>query len=218
MHEVFAVLQHHEMAIMFHDVFLSFYVSFQYYVQTHKLCNALEKLLLVTSPSTAFGGVTGGDTSQNRSEQREIAALADKKGRDESEQRQRSRRLKRRISSSSSDGCNDPIIQMNVSVETPETKRLLANTGQAFPISAEALNAAAAAGNITSEQIRRLTPNPLMGDNRMLSVMAGDVPPVSMNMVDGSFQQSIRSKAHLYNLLELQEVLQMTHYVHSKVI
>ena len=40
--------------------------AIKYYGQTHKLCNALEKLLLVTSPSSAFGGVTGGDTSQNR--------------------------------------------------------------------------------------------------------------------------------------------------------
>jgi hypothetical protein len=42
--------------------------AIKYYGQTHKLCNALEKLLLVTSPSSAFGGVTGGDTSQNRRE------------------------------------------------------------------------------------------------------------------------------------------------------
>ena len=42
--------------------------AIKYYGQTHKLCNALEKLLLVTSPSSAFGEVTGGDTSQNRRE------------------------------------------------------------------------------------------------------------------------------------------------------
>ena len=117
-----------------------------------------------------------------------MAALADKKERDESEQRQRSRRLKRRISSSSSDGC-DPIIQMNVSVETPESKRLLlANTGQpVYPISAIGI-ATANTSNITNEQIRRLSPNRLISDARMLSVMTVDTvgpvgPPVSVNMV-----------------------------------
>jgi hypothetical protein len=159
----------------------------QYYGQTHKLCNALEKLLLVTSPSKAFGGVTGGDTPQNRREEREIAALADKKERDESAQRQRRRRLKRRISTSSSDGC-DPIIQMNVSVETPESKRLLANTGQPeYPISTEDITNPNAS-NSTNGQIRRLTPNPLISDSRMLDVMNDDTvgsdgPPISVNMV-----------------------------------
>jgi len=116
-----------------------------------------------------------------------MAALADKKERDESEQRQRSRRLKRRISSSSSDGC-DPIIQMNVSVETPESKRLLANTGQpVYPISAVGI-ANANTSNITNEQIRRLAPNTLISNSRMRSIMADDTvgsigPPVSVNMV-----------------------------------
>jgi len=48
-----------------------------------------------------------------------MTALADKKERDETEPRERNRR----ISSSSADGC-DPIIQMNVSVETPKSKRI----------------------------------------------------------------------------------------------
>jgi hypothetical protein len=52
----------------------------QYYTQTHKLCNCFEKLLLVTSSSAAFGGITGGDTSQSRLEERELAALAEEKG------------------------------------------------------------------------------------------------------------------------------------------
>jgi hypothetical protein len=98
----------------------------RYYVQTHKLCNALEKLLLVTLPSSAFGGGTGGDTSQSRREEQEIAALADKKEKDESEQRMRKHELKRRISSCSYDG-GDPIIEMNVSVETPESKKQMSN-------------------------------------------------------------------------------------------
>jgi len=66
----------------------------RYYTQTHKLCNCLEKLLLVTSSSTAFGGHTGGDTSQSRREARELAALANEK--------ERERRLRRRMSSVSS--------------------------------------------------------------------------------------------------------------------
>mmetsp|Transcript_17408 Transcript_17408/g.49112 ORF Transcript_17408/g.49112 Transcript_17408/m.49112 type:complete len:1108 (-) Transcript_17408:113-3436(-) len=64
------------------------------YTQTHKLCNCLEKLLLVTSATNAFGGSTGGNTSQSRREERELAALADEKGRLESEMWQR--RVKRR--------------------------------------------------------------------------------------------------------------------------
>lgn len=42
----------------------------RYYKQTHKLCNCLEKLLLVTSSIHAFGGSTGGTTSQSRQEVR----------------------------------------------------------------------------------------------------------------------------------------------------
>jgi hypothetical protein len=42
--------------------------AMQYYTQTHKLCNCLEKLLLVTSSTRAFGGSTGGITSQSRLE------------------------------------------------------------------------------------------------------------------------------------------------------
>jgi hypothetical protein len=40
----------------------------RYYRQTHKLCNCMEKLLLVTSSIHAFGGITGGQTSQSRRE------------------------------------------------------------------------------------------------------------------------------------------------------
>jgi len=61
----------------------------RYYTQTHKLCNCLEKLLLVFSSTDSFGGSTGGDTSQRRREEREFAALADEKGRQEFNLRQR---------------------------------------------------------------------------------------------------------------------------------
>jgi hypothetical protein len=70
----------------------------RYYAQTHKLCNCLEKLLLVTSSTSAFGGIRGGDTSQSRREETELAALADERGRLHSEFRQR--RLRRRASPS----------------------------------------------------------------------------------------------------------------------
>lgn len=73
----------------------------RYYTQTHKLCNCLEKLLLVHSTSAAFGGSTGGITSQSRLEERELAALSDEKGRLESEFRQRA--LKRRHPAMSDD-------------------------------------------------------------------------------------------------------------------
>lgn len=42
----------------------------RYYRQTHKLCNCLEKLLLVTSSMQAFGGSSGGQASQSRREVR----------------------------------------------------------------------------------------------------------------------------------------------------
>eukprot|EP00537_Pseudo-nitzschia_pungens_P002363 CAMPEP_0172371818 /NCGR_PEP_ID=MMETSP1060-20121228/44980_1 /TAXON_ID=37318 /ORGANISM="Pseudo-nitzschia pungens, Strain cf. cingulata" /LENGTH=992 /DNA_ID=CAMNT_0013097569 /DNA_START=276 /DNA_END=3254 /DNA_ORIENTATION=+ len=61
----------------------------RYYTQTHKLCNCLEKLLLVNSSTDSFGGSAGGDTSQRRREERELAALADEKGRQEFKMRQR---------------------------------------------------------------------------------------------------------------------------------
>jgi len=61
----------------------------RYYTQTHKLCNCLEKLLLVNSSTDSFGGSTGGDTSLRRREERELAALADEKGRQESKLRER---------------------------------------------------------------------------------------------------------------------------------
>lgn len=73
----------------------------RYYTQTHKLCNCLEKLLLVTSSASAFGGSTGGVTMQSKREEREIAALNDEKGRQQAQLRQR--RLRRRASSSMSD-------------------------------------------------------------------------------------------------------------------
>mmetsp|Transcript_3064 Transcript_3064/g.7202 ORF Transcript_3064/g.7202 Transcript_3064/m.7202 type:complete len:738 (-) Transcript_3064:103-2316(-) len=73
----------------------------RYYTQTHKLCNCLEKLLLVRSSSEAFGGSTGGDTSQSRREEREMAALADEKGRQDSALRHR--RLKLGVPSPTND-------------------------------------------------------------------------------------------------------------------
>jgi hypothetical protein len=80
---------------------VTFSFSFQYYTQTHKLCNCLEKLLLVTSSTEAFGGSTGGSTSQSRTEERELAALADEKGKQEFILRRR--RFRRKTSSPSDD-------------------------------------------------------------------------------------------------------------------
>ena len=67
----------------------NFFLFFQYYSQTHKLCNCLEKLLLVNASTDSYGGSTGGDTSQRRREERELAALTDEKGRQEFKLRQR---------------------------------------------------------------------------------------------------------------------------------
>lgn len=65
-----------------------------YYTQTHKLCNALEKLLLVTSTSLDFGGISGGEEAQRHNDEREKALLADQIGREN-----QMRRIKRRLSS-----------------------------------------------------------------------------------------------------------------------
>ena len=73
----------------------------KYYTQTHKLCNCLEKLLLVSSPTTAFGGSRGGVTSQSCREEQELAALADERVRIQSEFRQMTRRRSSLASDSS---------------------------------------------------------------------------------------------------------------------
>ena len=75
----------------------------RYYTQTHKLCNCLDKLLLVTSSARAFGGSSGGDTSQSRLEEMELAALADEKTRLEAEFRESQRRLRQKSGSPMSD-------------------------------------------------------------------------------------------------------------------
>jgi hypothetical protein len=78
----------------------------RYYTQTHKLCNCLEKLLLVTSSFNSFGGITGGDSSQTRLEERERAALAEEQGRLQSDFRHR--RFKRWMSSASESSAHSP--------------------------------------------------------------------------------------------------------------
>ena len=118
-----------------------------------------------------------------------MTALADKKERDETEHRERNRR----ISSSSADGC-DPIIQMNVSVETPKSKRIT-NANPTYQITSEGI-AAANAANISNDQDRRLTAGTLLSDNRMLGVMTGDSVglPVSVNMMqseDNNYQHAM---------------------------
>jgi len=176
----------------------------RYYTQTHKLCNALEKLLLVTTPATAFGGVKGGDTSQNRREERELAAFENKKVRDETEQRQRQRRLQRRILCSSDSG--DPVLRMNVSVEEPERKRnpnvntsnnnTSSGIGQAlsnFGISSESFSSRTTENSGNVQQLyqdhnnsNRLIPNSLLGDSRMtLSALTGE---------PGSLESAARSQ------------------------
>lgn len=73
----------------------------RYYTQTHKLCNCLEKLLLVSSSVESFGGSKGGYTSQSRQEDIEMEALADEKSR--LYLQLRLRQLRRRASSAVAD-------------------------------------------------------------------------------------------------------------------
>ena len=91
----------------------------KYYTQTHKLCNCLEKLLLVSSPTSAFGGSQGGITSQSRREEQELAALADERVRIQSEFRQ----LRRRRSSLASDsGIDENILAPKDKGMSPTTE------------------------------------------------------------------------------------------------
>ena len=78
-----------------------------------------------------------------------MAAMADKRGRDEAEHRHR--RFKRRISSENS----DPMLQMNVNIETPESRRT-SGIGNS-------LNYA-----LSSESYSSTTPNPIL-DNQLIS-------------------------------------------------
>jgi len=160
----------------------------RYYVQTHKLCNALEKLLLVTSSSTAFGGFTGGNTSQNQREEREIAAWADEKGRAETQHRQR--RLKRRVSSTSLDS-TDPVLQMNVRVERPLSKRNPTRSiGQVLnTVSSNDPFTSEGSSNLHNEsENRRLTPNPLLNHNMTIAV------PGKTDDIAGAARSSLRQK------------------------
>ncbi len=190
----------------------------KYYSQTHKLCNALEKLLLVTTPSSAFGGVKGGDTSQNRREEQELAAFEDKKVKDETEQRQR--RLKRRISSSSCDSSGDPVLRMNVSVEEPESKQSPGsnNIGQQLTYGVPFSNTGGSSGNTGTmhndhdHNNRLASPNALLGDSQMMLSVLGAAPgsPDSLlpSAVDSSIYQNdgggVRSNVDSFSPESLQ--------------
>lgn len=73
----------------------------RYYKQTHKLCNCLQKLLLVQASASDFGGSFGGDSWQRRREDMELKALAEERHRLHEEFRQR--RMERRASNMSED-------------------------------------------------------------------------------------------------------------------
>jgi PPP4R2 len=71
----------------------------RYYTQTHKLCNCMEKLLLVTSSTSAFGAMIGKETSPMHREEAESTAVSDEKSRLRSEFRQSHRRTRRKTDS-----------------------------------------------------------------------------------------------------------------------
>jgi hypothetical protein len=74
----------------------------RYYKQTHKLCNCLEKLLLVTSSASSFGERTGADMSQSKVGGDNVSVASEKKG-GRQDWEFRTKRLRRRMSSSSDD-------------------------------------------------------------------------------------------------------------------
>ena len=131
-----------------------------------------------------------------------MVALAFKKGRDETQQFQRSQH---KISKSSSSDGNDPIIQMNVSVETPESKRIPNSSQSSYPTIKDPIqiaNDGIAITNSNNTSLNnmnndhpRLTPNTLLSDGRMLGVVTGDTvgPPASVNTlqsVDTTYQHA----------------------------
>eukprot|EP00555_Chaetoceros_dichaeta_P006222 CAMPEP_0198255346 /NCGR_PEP_ID=MMETSP1447-20131203/5481_1 /TAXON_ID=420782 /ORGANISM="Chaetoceros dichaeta, Strain CCMP1751" /LENGTH=488 /DNA_ID=CAMNT_0043941697 /DNA_START=129 /DNA_END=1595 /DNA_ORIENTATION=- len=147
----------------------------RYYSQTHKLCNALEKLLLVTSPSSAFGGFTGGNTSQNQREEREITAWLNEKGRVETEEQQR--RLKRRVLLTPPDS-TDPVLQMNVRVETSQTSKLSPNQNNLaqslnFALSNDVFVSESSTNAHIDSEHQESPPSPLLDDNMMMVVSTG---------------------------------------------
>lgn len=75
----------------------------RYYSQTHKLCNCLEKLLLVTSSTQAFGGSKGGDISQAQIEGPEAVAYSDGTKKARPEFRLLKRRQRRKTGSPAAD-------------------------------------------------------------------------------------------------------------------
>jgi hypothetical protein len=72
----------------------------RYYTQTHKLCNCMEKLLLITSSANSFGINVREDTTQSQYEERENVALSKERTRVRSEFRQRHRKSRRKQSAS----------------------------------------------------------------------------------------------------------------------
>jgi PPP4R2 len=71
----------------------------RYYTQTHKLCNCMEKLLLVTSSISAFGAMIGEEASPMHRAETESTAVLDEKTRLRSEFRQTHRRTRRKTDS-----------------------------------------------------------------------------------------------------------------------
>ena len=134
---------------------------------------------MVKTPPSAFGGVKGGDTSQNRREERELAAFEDKKVKDETKHRQRI--LKRRISSSSYESSGDPVLPMNVSVEELDSKRSPGENnstiGQSLGYGMLYNNngPSGAVATISNDQ-NVGSPNALLGDGQMMVSVLGGVP------------------------------------------
>ncbi len=131
-----------------------------------------------------------------------MAALALKKGRDETQQMKRSQRLL--IKPSTSEG-NDPIIQMNVSVETPKSKRIPpANNNQPAyppmkdPISNEGVAATNTNNTSPNNEHRRLTPNPLMSEGRMIGEITGETAGSPES--DSALQSVYNTYSHSHNL------------------
>ncbi len=85
----------HPFLLSFHSILTPISLFFAKVLSTNA-----QLRVLVTTPSSTFGEVKGGDTSyKNRREEQQLAAFEDKKVNDETEHRQR--RLKQQTSSSS---------------------------------------------------------------------------------------------------------------------
>ena len=151
--------------------------------------------MLVTTPPSAFGGDKGGDTSQNRREEQELAAFKDQKVKDETEQRHR--KLKRRISSC--DSPNDPMLRIDVNVDELDNKRShngSSNIRQPLPFAVPFNN------NEANNSVDLSSSNTLLSDSQMMLSVLGSPDPLMPSGV-GYTSESMQERNNMARFANL---------------